>query len=167
MNENLPDEDVIAAAIVGELLPELEYAAPLLLERFDDGEQLVPATPPTDLGFGTGAVDSVLLEFFKALGPHVKTAFGCGILTVVQGWFVYGSAARNHVAQVARLSTVVTQNVTAYQVRVGVAALAARGDGAPVAVDEVVEAIVDATERLGAKTADPIRGVILDVQRGA
>lgn len=154
MNASLPDEDAIAAAIVGELLPELEYAAPVLLERFNDGEQLVLTTPPTDLGFGTGAVDSVLLEFFKALVPYVKTALSCGILTVVQGWFVYGSSARNHAAQVAQLNTVITQNAAAYQVLVGVATVVARREGAPVAVDEVVEAIVDAMERLGTKTDD-------------
>ncbi|HET8797017.1 MAG TPA: hypothetical protein VFO89_04985, partial [Thermoanaerobaculia bacterium] len=156
MNASLPDEDAIAAAIVGKLLPELEYAAPVLLERFNDGEQLVLTAPPTDLGFGTGAVDSVLLELFKALVPHVKMALSlsCGMLTVVQGWFVYGSSARNHAAQVAQLNTVISQNEAAYQVLVGVAAVVARREGAPVAVDEVVEAIVDAMERLGAKTDD-------------
>lgn len=158
MNASLPDEDAVAAAIVGELLPELEYAAPVLLERFNDGEQLVLTTPPTDLGFGTGAVDSVLLEFFKALVPHVKTALSCGMLTVVQGWLFYEHAARNHTAQAAQLNTVIAQNAALYQCVVGLAALLTRKDGAPVAVDDVVDAIVDAMGRLGATVDSRLRG---------
>lgn len=150
MNASLPDENAIAAAIVGELLPEVEYAAPVLLERFNDGEELVLTTPPTDLGFGTGAVDSVLLELFKALVPYVKTALGCGMLTVVQGWFIYEHAARNHAAQAAQLNTVLTQNVAVYQALASVAALLARKDGASVTIEEVVNVIVDAMTRLGA-----------------
>lgn len=151
MNASLPDEDAIAAAIIGELLPELEYAAPVLLERFNDGEPLVLTTPPTDLGFGTGAVDSVLLELFKALVPHVKTALSCGMLTVVQGWFLYEHAARNHAAQAAQLKTLLARNQNAAldQSVAGLAALLTRKDGAPVAVEDVLSAIVDAMERLG------------------
>jgi hypothetical protein len=156
MNANLPDENAIAAAIVGELLPELEYAAPVLLERFNDGEPLVLTTPPTDLGFGTGAVDSVLLEFFKAIVPHVKTALSCGMLTAVQGWFLYEHAARNHAAQAAQLKALLAENQHAalYQSVAGLAALLTRKDGAPVSVEDVVSAIVDAMRRLGVKTDD-------------
>jgi hypothetical protein len=149
MDTAMPDEKAIAAAIVGELLPEREYAAPLLLDRFEKDEQLVLKAPPTDLGFGTGAVDSVLLEFFKALVPYVQAALSYGILTVVQDWLIYGQAARNHAAQVAQLNGVLAQNVALAQTIAAVAALIERREGAPVAVDDVVKAIVDAVSRLG------------------
>jgi len=151
----MPDEKAIAAAIVGELLPELEYAAPLLLDRFEKNEELVLKAPPIDLGFGTGAVDSVLLEFFKALVPYVQAALSYGILTVVQGWLVYEQAARNHAAQAAQLNGVLTQNAALAQTIAAVAALLERRDGAPVAVDDVVKAIVDAASRLGGPGNSP------------
>ena len=34
----MTDKDTIAAAVVGELIPQFRYAAPVLLERFDRGE---------------------------------------------------------------------------------------------------------------------------------
>lgn len=144
----MPDDRAIAAAIVGELLPELEYVAPLLLERLEKNEPLVLRTPPTDLGFGTGAVDSVLLEFFKALVPYVQAALSYGMLTVVQGWLLYEHTARNHAAQATQLNGVLTQNAALAQTLAAVAALLARRDGESVEVEDVVQAIVDAMRRL-------------------
>lgn len=87
-------EKTITAAILGELIPELQYAAPVLLERLDRGDPLVGTTSPTDLGFETGAVDSVLLEFFKSLVPYVQTALGWGTLGILQRWQLSKNAVR-------------------------------------------------------------------------
>src|SRR5262249_2134333 len=43
---NMLDERTAAAAILGQLIPELEYAAPILLERLDHNQALVDRRSP-------------------------------------------------------------------------------------------------------------------------
>src|SRR4051794_8568688 len=47
--EDMIDKRTAAAAILGELIPELEYAAPVLLDRLDRGLPLVERKSPSDL----------------------------------------------------------------------------------------------------------------------
>src|SRR4051794_19524633 len=122
-------EDTIAAAILGELIPELEYAAPLLLERSDRGDPLVGTTSPTDLGFGTGAVDSVLLEFFKSLVPYVKTVLSWGMLRVIQAWLSSQRESRQHAELLAMLNVLLTENARLRQTVERIAELLGRREG--------------------------------------
>ena len=136
----MTDENTITAAILGELVPELEYAAPVLLERFERGEPLVQPTSQTDLGFEGGAVDPILLELFKALVPYVKTALGWGVLNILQAWHVSKREARHQ----AELQQAVEK----------IADLLARHDGVPVSTNEVLESFAAASSRVSI-TDDP------------
>lgn len=142
-------ETTITAVILGELTPELEYAAPVLLERFDRGEPLVGTTSPTDVGFDTSAVDSVLLELFKSLIPYVKAMLGWGLLVVIQGWLAAERESRQHAELVATITAVVEENARLRQTMERIAELLARREGAPVSVGDVVELIAAAMHRLG------------------
>ena len=141
-------EDTITARILGELIPELEYAAPVLLERSDRGDPLVRATSPTDLGFETGSVDSVLLELFKSLVPYVRTILGWGVLIVIQGWLSAGRESRHHAELVATLNTLIGENVELRQTVRTVADLLARREGVPIFTGDIVESMATATCRL-------------------
>jgi hypothetical protein len=142
-------DSAITAAILGELIPELEYAAPVLLERSERGDPLVGTTSPADLGFETGSVDSVLLEFFKSLVPYVKTMLGWGVLVVVQLWLSSERESRHQAALVANLNALVEENVKLRQTVEGIADLLALRDGVPVSTQDVVESIAAATGRIG------------------
>lgn len=142
-------ENTITAAILGELVPELEYAAPLLLERSERGDPLVGTTSPTDLGFETGAVDSVLLELFKSLVPYVKTLMTWGMLTVVQTWLLSQRESRQHAELVANLNALVEENAKLRQTVETIAQLLARREGVPVSRHDVVESVAAATYRVG------------------
>lgn len=150
-------EKAITAAILGELIPELEYAAPVLLERFESGDPLVGTPSPTDLGFETGAVDSVLLEFFKALVPYVKAALSCGMLGILQTWLLYERDSRSQAEQVAALRALMDKDAKLLQSVDRIADLLARRDRAPVSVNEVVELIAAAGRRLGTTDDAPRR----------
>jgi hypothetical protein len=77
------DERAATAAILGQLIPQLEYAAPVLLERLERGLPLVERKSPSDLGFDTGMIDAGLLELFRVLAPYVTAAVGGGILGIL------------------------------------------------------------------------------------
>lgn len=141
-------ENTIAAAILGELIPELEYAAPVLLERSDRGDPLVGTSSPTDLGFETGAVDSVLLEFFKALVPYVKTLLGWGVLNVVQTWLWAERESHQHTELVARLNALIEENAKLRQTVERMAELLSRREGVPVSRGDIVESVAAATFRV-------------------
>jgi hypothetical protein len=142
-------ETAITAAILGELLPELEYAAPVLLERSDRGDPLVVTTSPADIGFETGALDSVLLEFFKALVPYVKAALGWGVLRVVQTWLSSNRESRQHADLVAHLTALLAENAKLRQTFESIAAVLTRRETLPMSTTDVVEIVADAAERLG------------------
>lgn len=78
------DERTAAAAILGQLIPQLEYAAPVLLERLDRGQPLVEQKSPSDLGFDTGTIDAGTIELFRVLAPYVTAALSSGLLAIVQ-----------------------------------------------------------------------------------
>lgn len=78
------DHRTATAAILGELIPELEYASTLLLERLDAGLPLVERRSPSDLGFETGSIDPQVLELFRTLAPYVTAAAG-----ILQSWLVH------------------------------------------------------------------------------
>jgi hypothetical protein len=147
------DENTIIAAILGELLPELEYAAPVLLERSDRGEPLVGTTSPTDLGFETGALDSVLLELFKSLVPYVKTVLSWGALRVVQTWLSSKRESRHQDELLATLTVLVTENAKLRRAGDTIAEMLARREGAPVSREDVVQSIAEATCRVGSTDA--------------
>jgi hypothetical protein len=141
-------ETTITAAILGELIPELEYAAPVLLERSERGDPLVGTTSPTDLGFETGSVDSVLLEFFKSLVPYVKTALGWGVLSVLQAWLLSERDSRHQAELVARLNALIEENAKLREPVQTIAQLLARREGVRIPADDVVESIAAATWRV-------------------
>jgi hypothetical protein len=150
------DENTITAAILGELIPELEYAAPRLLMRLERGEPLVQTTPQTDLGFVGGPVDPVLLEFFKALVPYVKTALGCGMLGILQTWLLSKRDARHQAELIATLKAAIHEDTKRWQAFEKLAEFLARMDSAPVSADEVIESFVAASRRLSTTNdADP------------
>jgi|GEM_PF-3173519 len=141
-------EDAITAAILGELIPELEYAAPVLLERSDRGEPLVGTTSPTDLGFETGAVDSVLLEFFKSLVPYVKTVLSWGMLRVIQAWLSSQRESRQHAELLAMLNVLLAENARLRQTVERIAELLGRREGAPVSAEDVLRSFAAAMYRI-------------------
>ncbi|HYO78126.1 MAG TPA: hypothetical protein VE010_16825 [Thermoanaerobaculia bacterium] len=151
-------EKAIAAAILGELLPELQYAAPVLLERSDRGDALVATTSPTDLGFETGSVDSVLLEFFRALVPYVNTVLAWGVLNAIQTWLVSDRESRQQAELVAGVNALIAQNAALRQTFETIAELLARRHGVPISTNDVAEAIADAAcrgfETDGTRTRD-------------
>lgn len=142
-------DDAIAAAILGELIPELEYAAPVLLERSERGDPLVGTTSPTDLGFETGAVDSVLLEFFKALVPYVKTVLSWGVLRVIQEWLASGRESRHHADLVAALNALIAEHANLRETAERIAKLVAQREGVPMSTGDVAESIASAVDRAG------------------
>ncbi|HET8797015.1 MAG TPA: hypothetical protein VFO89_04975 [Thermoanaerobaculia bacterium] len=150
-----PEEDAIVASIVRELVPELEYAAPTLVRRFNRGEPLVETIPPSELGFEGGAVDHVLLELFKALVPYVKAALGCGMLTMIQSWRWHERSSRSQAEQAVQLNALVDQKAELRQILESIAGLLARYDGAPVMTNEVVESIAAPT--YGGETTNEAR----------
>lgn len=150
-------ENTITAGILGELIPELEYAAPVLLERTDRGDPLVGTTSPADLGFETGAVDSVLLELFKSLVPYVKTMLSLGVLSVVQAWLLSERETRQNAELVARLNALVDENTRLRRTVERIAELLARREGVPVSTDDVVESIAAATRRAGTTDGARVR----------
>jgi hypothetical protein len=147
--DDMTREDTITAAILGELIPELEYAAPVLLERSDRGEPLVGTTSPTDLGFETGAVDSVLLELFKSLVPYVKTVLSWGVLRVIQAWLSSQRESRQHAELLAMLNGLLAENARLRKTIDRIAELLGDRDGAPVPAEDVVQSIAAATYRAG------------------
>jgi hypothetical protein len=140
--KRMTDEKTLTAAILGELIPQLRYAAPVLLERYERGEQLVAKIAPADPGFDGGTVDSVLLEFFKALVPYLKMALGWGLLGVIQRW-------RIHADVVTRLDAFFAADGHRQQVLEKIADLLARLDNAPVSRQEVIESFAAAISRIG------------------
>ena len=161
MNElfrTIPDsdaaEDTIAAAILGELIPELEYATPTLLARLDRGEPLIATTSPTDPGFETGAVDSVLLELFRSLVPYVKLVLSWGALRVIQGWFSSQRQSRHEAELLAMLTVLIGENSRVREAVEKIAERIAIRDGLPTSVDDVARLIGDAVSRLSAKVGD-------------
>ena len=147
--DDMTREDTIAAAILGELIPELEYAAPVLLERSDRGDPLVGTTSPTDLGFETGAVDSVLLELFKSLVPYVKTVLSWGMLRVIQAWFSSQRESSHHAELLAVLNGLIAENARLRETVERIAELLARREGASVSAEDIVQSIVAAICRVG------------------
>lgn len=142
------NEDTITAAILGELIPELEYAAPVLLERSDRGDPLVGTTSPTDLGFETGAVDSVLLEFFKSLVPYVRIVLTWGVLRVIQAWLSSQRESRHDAELLAMLNGLLVENAKLRQTVERIAELLGRREGVPVTAEDVVQSIAAATCRV-------------------
>jgi len=145
----MTQEDTIIAAILGELIPELEYAAPVLLERSHCGDPLVGTTSPTDLGFETGAVDSVLLELFKSLVPYVNAVLGWGVLRIFQAWLSSRRESRHHGELMSMLNALLAENAQLRQTVGWMAELLGRHDGVSVSAEDVVRSIVAAVSRVG------------------
>jgi hypothetical protein len=146
--DDMTREDTMTAAILGELIPELEYAAPLLLERSDRGDPLVGTTSPTDPGFETGAVDSVLLEFFKSLVPYVRTVLSWGMLRVIQAWFSSQRESRQQAELLAMLNVLLAENARLRQTVERIAELLGRREGAPVSAEDVLRSFAAAMSRI-------------------
>lgn len=142
------EERDVAAAILGELIPELQCAAPKLLERLDRGEPMVNRTSPSDLGFETGIIDAQVLELFRHLAPFVSAALGYGLLEILQSWVQHGRSKKSQDEILTALSRLRAQNSELRQVLESIArALSVAGD-APVPQSEIDQAIADAVARL-------------------
>lgn len=152
--DDMTREDTITAAILGELIPELEYAAPVLLGRSDRGDPLVGTTSPTDLGFETGAVDSVLLEFFKSLVPYVKTVLSWGVLRVIQAWLSSQRESRQHAELQAMLNGLLAENARLRQTVERIAELLGRREGEPVSAEDVLRSFAAAMYRISSTDSD-------------
>jgi len=151
-------EDTITATILGELIPELEYAAPVLLERSDRGDPLVGTTSPTDPGFETGAVDSVLLELFKSLVPYVKLVLSWGVLRIIQAWLSSQRETRHHADLFTSLNVLIAENAKLRQAVERIAELLGRWEGVRVSTEDVMKSIAAATYRVGDTDGDDDRG---------
>jgi len=151
-------EDTITATILGELIPELEYAAPVLLERSDRGDPLVGTTSPTDPGFETGAVDSVLLELFKSLLPYVKLVLSWGVLRIIQAWLSSQRQSRQQSDLLSMLNLLLSENAKLRQAVEKIAELLGRSDGEPVSTEDVMKSIAAAAFRAGGTDSDDERG---------
>jgi hypothetical protein len=147
-------EKALTAEILGELVPQAEYAAPVLLERFERGEPLVQPTSPTDLGFEGGAVDSVALEFFKAFVPYVKAALGAGMLTILQTWHVSRRSADGQAEMIAALTRVVEENAKLREAVEAIARVMSAMDKAPLSTEQVLESFASANERVNQTDTD-------------
>jgi hypothetical protein len=154
----MTDKDTITAAIIGELIPQFRYAAPVLLERFDRGEPLVRRTSPTDLGFDTGGVDSVFLELFKSLVPYVQMVLGWGTLSVIQAWHSSKRDARHQEELIAVLKAHIDQDAKRRQAVQSIADLRTRRDGAPFSVDDVIEVFAVSASRINTTDDDRPHG---------
>lgn len=144
----MTSESAITAAILGELVPELEYATPVLVERWERGSPLVGKSSPTDPGFETGALDSVLLELFQSLLPYVKLVLSWGVLRVIQAWIAGERESRRQIELLARLNVLLTENVRTRQMVETIAELLARHEGAAVSIDDILRTIADAASRI-------------------
>lgn len=137
------DKRIAAAAILGELIPELEYAAPILLDRLDRGLPLVEHKVSLELGFDTGVVDARLMDLFRVMAPHVISALNSGVFGILQNQLLHDRSEKELRAALAQLQT---QNV---ELRSSVESIAeALSTVAPVARSDVEEAIATAITRL-------------------
>lgn len=137
---NMIDERTAAAAILGHLIPQLEYAAPVLLDRLDRGLPLVERKSPSDLGFDTGTIDAGTLELFRVLAPYVTTVLSCGLLVILQ---------KKSLAELqATLAQLLTENARLRQNVDSIAGVMSRVAPVPVAPSEVNEAIAAAIAQL-------------------
>jgi len=141
-------ENSLAAAILGELIPELEYAAPTLLERLERGERLVESRPPTDLGFETGAIAPQLLELFTELAPYVQAVLSYGALGILQTWLLYERGSKSQEELSEKLTTMAAKQAELERSIRQIADALARAEGTPVSAEEVTSAIAAAAERM-------------------
>ena len=140
------DERIAAAAILGELLPELEYVAPILLDRLDRGLPLVEHKLSFDLGFDTGMIDARLLELFRVMAPHVISALNRGgVFGIVQSQLLHDRSEEELRAALAQLQM---QNVELRRSVESIAGALSGSASVPVAPSEVDEAIAAAITRL-------------------
>jgi len=137
------DERTATAAILGQLIPQLEYAAPVLLERFDRGLPLVERKSPSDLGFDTGMIDAGLLELFRVLAPYVTVAVGGGILGIL-----HERTTRSQEEIRAVLTQMQAQNTVLQKGMAEILKVMPRIVKAPVAESEVKDAIAGAIQRM-------------------
>lgn len=138
----------VAAAILGELIPELQYAAPKLLERFDRGEPMVNRTSPSDLGFETGVIDAQMLELFRHLAPFVSAALGYGLLEILQSWVQHGRTKKSQDEILTALSQLRAQNSELRQSLESIARALSVAGHTPVPQSEIDQAIIAAIEHL-------------------
>ena len=134
------DERTATAAILGELIPELEYAAPVLLERLERGEPLVERKSPSDLGFDTGTIDPQLLELFRTLAPLVTSALSSGMLAILQ--------KKSRTEWRTAVTQLQTENVKLRHSVDSMASQLSKVLKRPVTPSEVTEAIDEAVDRM-------------------
>ena len=142
------DQRTAAAAIVGELIPELEYAAPILLDRLDGGVPLVERKSPSDIGFDTGMIDAQVLDLFRIVAPYVTAALGYGMLNILQSWLVRDHGRRSQDELRAALAQLRIQNAELRRSLDSIGRALAGSGHVPLAPNEVDEAIAAAIARL-------------------
>jgi hypothetical protein len=142
------EEREMAAAILGELIPELEYAAPVLLDRLESGVPLVDRKSPSDIGFDTGMIDVQLLDLFRVLAPYVTAALSYGILGTVQSWLLHDRGKKSQDELLAALRSLRIENAELRQVLDSIAGALSHAGNVPVSQFEIDEAIAAAVARL-------------------
>jgi len=148
------DKRTAAAAILGELIPRLEYAAPVLLDRLDRGLPLAPKKrPPDDLGDGsTEMIDARLLdldlELFRVMEPYVTAALSYGMLRILQSRPLHEHGKTSREELLAALVHLRTQNAELRRSLDSIARALSISANVPVTQSEVDEAIAAAIARL-------------------
>lgn len=142
------DDRTAAAAILGELIPELEYAAPCLLDRLDRGLPLVERKSPSDLGFEIGMIDPQLLDLFRTVAPYVAAALSYGMVGILRSRLHHEGETRRHEELRAALVEVRMQNAELRRVLDSIARALSRSAAVPVTESEIDEAIAAAIARL-------------------
>jgi len=136
------DERIVTAAILGQLIPEFEYAAPVLLDRLEAGLPLVERKSPSDLGFETGSVDPQLLNLFQTLAPYVTAAAG-----ILQSWFVHNRGRQSQAEWQSAVRQLRLHNAELRQALSSITAVLG-ASSAPVTETELDIAIGEAIARL-------------------
>src|SRR5688500_13406057 len=87
MLNDTTSETSIAGAILGQLYPPLDLAAEELYERVSAGEPFGGTTESSrNLDFGTGILDHVLVDAFRACVPALKSFLMAGGMTLIAEW---------------------------------------------------------------------------------
>ncbi len=86
----------LSVAIAHEIIPEFEYVADRLLERYEAGARLGTTQGAADLSFGAGDVPQELIDLFVACIPIIKFLAGIGLGGFLPAYLSGRAAKRQH-----------------------------------------------------------------------
>lgn len=144
-----------ATVFIAEVLPELEDAAPVLVDRYLRGEPLTGSEAPSGLGFNIGVLDPEVVECFRHLMEALKFAVvHLGLLSLVQNWWFGRGRAKREQAIVRGVQEVMAneaavKDCVATMVRAVVALEKSRGNAVTDASveSEITNALAAGIER--------------------